>query len=78
MRGCDGILSGSPGHLEPATEGHRYGDRVHQPHQKIRLVAIETQGATPTPEQVAKMRKLADEAEQIATAKVDGDGKLLR
>ncbi len=46
--------------------------------KKIRLVAIETQGATPSPEQVAKMRKLADEAEQIATAKVDGDGKLLR
>jgi hypothetical protein len=46
--------------------------------KKIRLVAIETQGAPPTPEQVAKMRKLADEAEQIATAKVDGDGKLLR
>ena len=46
--------------------------------KKIRLVAIETQGAPPNPEQVAKMRKLADEAEQIATAKVDGDGKLLR
>lgn len=46
--------------------------------KKIRLVAIETQGAVPTPEQVAKMRKLADEAEQIATARVDGDGKLLR
>ena len=46
--------------------------------KKIRLVAIETQGAPPNPEQVANMRKLADEAEQIATAKVDGDGKLLR
>ena len=46
--------------------------------KKIRLVAIETQGAPPNPEQVAKMRKLADEAEQIATAKVDGDGKLPR
>ena len=51
-----------------------FTDRI----KKIRLVAIETQGATPTPEQVAKMRKLADEAEQIATSKVDGDGKLLR
>ena len=51
-----------------------FTDRI----KKIRLVAIETQGAIPTPEQVAKMRKLADEAEQIATAKVDGDGKLLR
>lgn len=51
-----------------------FTDRI----KKIRLVAIETQGATPSPEQVAKMRKLADEAEQIATAKVDGDGKLLR
>ena len=51
-----------------------FTDRI----KKIRLVAIETQGAIPTPEQVAKMRKLADEAEQIAAAKVDGDGKLLR
>ena len=51
-----------------------FTDRI----KKIRLVAIETQGAAPSPEQVAKMRKLADEAEQIATAKVDGDGKLLR
>jgi len=51
-----------------------FTDRI----KKIRLLAIETQGAIPTPEQVAKMRKLADEAEQIATAKVDGDGKLLR
>ena len=51
-----------------------FTDRIKQ----IRLVAIETQGATPTPEQVAKMRKLADEAEQIAVAKVDGEGKLPR
>jgi hypothetical protein len=46
--------------------------------KKIRLVLVETQGATPTPEQVAKLRKLADEAEQIATTKVGGDGQLLR
>jgi len=38
-----------------------FTDRI----KKIRLVAIETQGAIPTPE-------------QVATAKVDGDGKLLR
>ena len=46
--------------------------------KKIRLVLVETQGATPTPEQVAKLRKLADEAEQIAITKVGGDGQLLR
>jgi len=51
-----------------------FTDRI----KKIRLVAIETQGTTPTPEQVAKLRKLADEATQIATAKVDGNGNLLR
>jgi hypothetical protein len=51
-----------------------FTDRI----KKIRLVAIETQGAIPTPEQVSTMRKLADEAEHIATSKVDGDGKLLR
>lgn len=51
-----------------------FTDRI----KKIRLVAIETQGVPPTPEQVAKMRKLADEAEQIAVSKVDRDGKLPR
>jgi hypothetical protein len=51
-----------------------FTDRI----KKIRLVAIETQGTTPTPEQVAKLRKLADEATQIATGKVDGNGNLLR
>jgi hypothetical protein len=59
-------------------DGHRDGDRVHLPHQKIPLLLVETQGATPTPEQVAKLRKLADEAEQIAITKVGGDGQLLR
>ncbi len=45
--------------------------------RKIRLVIVETQGQTPTPEQVSKLRKLADEAELIATARVDGNGKFL-
>lgn len=43
--------------------------------KKIRIAALETQGAPPTPEQVEKMKKLADEAESIATAKVDGGGR---
>lgn len=51
-----------------------FTDRI----KKIRLVAVETQGAPPSPDQVARMRKLADEAEQIATSKVDGDGKISR
>ena len=45
--------------------------------KEIRRVAIEAQGESPTPQQVEKMRKLADEAESIATAKVDGDGRLI-
>lgn len=44
---------------------------------EIRRVIIEAQGATPTPEQVEKMSKLANEAEAIATAKVDGDGRFI-
>ncbi len=43
----------------------------------IRRVVLETQGSAPTPAQVETMRKLADEAEAIATAKVDGDGRLI-
>jgi hypothetical protein len=42
------------------------------------LSLIETQGATLSREQVTKLRKLADEPEQIATAKVDGDDNLLQ
>ena len=44
---------------------------------EIRRVIIEAQGATPTPDQVGKMSKLANEAEAIATAKVDGDGRFI-
>lgn len=43
----------------------------------IRRVVLEAQGSAPTPAQVETMRKLADEAEAIATAKVDGDGRLI-
>lgn len=43
--------------------------------KKIRAAALETQGAPPTPEQVEKFKKLADEAESIAMSKVDADGK---
>jgi hypothetical protein len=43
----------------------------------IRLVMVETQGAIPTEAQIAKLKKLADQAEAIATARVDADGKLL-
>ncbi len=38
-----------------------FTDRI----KKIRLVAIETQGAIPTPEQVATMRKLADDGKPL-------------
>jgi len=47
-----------------------FTDRI----KKIRLVAIEGKDGTPTPEQVAKMRGLADEAVQMVTGKVDGEG----
>jgi hypothetical protein len=43
----------------------------------IRLVLVETQGQPPTEVQVAKLKKLADQAEAVATARVDADGKLL-
>lgn len=40
----------------------------------IRAVIIETAGAPPTRDQVAKMRDLANEAESVATARVDSEG----
>ena len=43
----------------------------------IRLVLVETQGQPPTEAQVAKLKKLADQAEAIATTRVDADGKIL-
>ena len=46
--------------------------------KKIRLVLIETQGETPTETQVAKLRKLADEAQSIATARVDNEGRFTK
>jgi hypothetical protein len=50
-----------------------FTDRI----KKIRLVVIEGKDAPPTPEQVAKLRVLADEAIQAATAKVDGEGRFV-
>ncbi len=49
-----------------------FTDRI----KKIRLVAIEAQGSPPSPEQVSRMRQFADEAERIATTRVDASGKL--
>ena len=46
--------------------------------KKIRLVIIETQGETPTEAQVAKLKKLADEAQSIATAHVDNEGRFTK
>lgn len=43
--------------------------------KKIRLLIIETQGAFPTADQVAKLRDLSDEAERIATSRVDDEGR---
>ena len=45
--------------------------------REIRLVLVETQGKPPTEAQVAKLKKLADQAEAVATARVDADGKFL-
>ncbi len=42
--------------------------------KSIREVALEAQGAPPTAAQVERMRKLADEAEAAATAKVTDEG----
>jgi hypothetical protein len=38
---------------------------------------VEAEGQTPTEAQVARLKKLADLAEVIATARVDADGKFL-
>lgn len=46
--------------------------------KKIRLVLIETQGETPTEPQVAKLKQLADEAESIATARLDNEGRFTK
>ncbi|MFZ9964692.1 MAG: hypothetical protein ACO3GO_05740, partial [Terrimicrobiaceae bacterium] len=45
--------------------------------REIRLVMVEAEGQTPTEAQVGRFKKLADEAEAVATARVDADGKFL-
>jgi hypothetical protein len=45
--------------------------------REIRLVMVEASGQTLTEAQVARLKKLADQAEVVATAKVDADGKFL-
>jgi len=43
--------------------------------KEIRAVTLEAEGSIPTPAQVEKMRKLADDAESAATSRVDDEGK---
>jgi len=62
------------GTLNPRLKETRFVADFIESIKKIRVVALQTQGAPPTPEQVAEMRKLADEAVAIAVAKVDADG----
>ena len=45
--------------------------------REIRLVMVEASGQTLTEAQVARLKKLADQAEAVATAKVDADGKFV-
>ena len=45
--------------------------------REIRLVLVEASGQTLTEAQVARLKKLVDQAEAVATAKVDADGKFL-
>ena len=45
--------------------------------REIRLVMVEASGQTLTEAQVARLKKLADQAEVVATAKVDPDGNFL-
>ena len=45
--------------------------------REIRLVMVEASGQTLTEAQVARLKKLADQAEAVATAKVDPDGNFL-
>ena len=51
----------------------KLSDRLKQ----IRMVATEADGKVPTPAHVAKMCKLANEAEEAATARVDDEGRFL-
>ena len=62
------------GTLNPRLKETRFVADFIESIKKIRVVALQTQGAPPTPEQVAEMRRLADEAVAIAVAKVDADG----
>jgi hypothetical protein len=45
--------------------------------REIRLVMVEASGQTLTEAQVSRLKKLADQAEAVATAKVDADGNFL-
>jgi hypothetical protein len=45
--------------------------------REIRLVMVEASGQTLTEAQVSRLKKLADQAEAVATAKVDPDGNFL-
>jgi hypothetical protein len=45
--------------------------------REIRLVMVEAEGQTLTEAQVSRLKKLADQAEAVATAKVDADGNFL-
>jgi len=46
--------------------------------KQIRMVAMESEGKVPSPDQILKMRDLANEAEEAATARVDDDGRFLK
>ena len=46
--------------------------------KQIRTVAMEADQKVPTPDQVSKMRDLANEAEAAATARVDDEGRFIK
>ena len=46
--------------------------------KQIRMVAMESEGKVPSPDQILKMRDLANEAEEAATARVDDDGRFVK
>ena len=46
--------------------------------KQIRTVAMEAEGKVPSPDHVAKMRDLANEAEEAVTSRVDDEGRFIK
>ncbi|GAB4169729.1 MAG: hypothetical protein Fur0032_08370 [Terrimicrobiaceae bacterium] len=63
--------------LHPRLKATEFATRLTSSLREIRMVAIETQGNPPTPEQVASMARLATDAMSVALGPVDTEGNIL-